>query len=260
MSSTVTMKKLIEANKWLANIKSNEKELRFIMGKKTTSVYVNFYLRSERIYNKFKKLVEKNEKELLSQGWDVGISRLSYCSKDIFVMAIPSENVSCVELKFVFSIYEDGLEEINSKIDFITKTLTFFTENLGEVKNTMDIKYYVENTFNIPETSLRDKITFLGYEQKRNLKSAYRRFEIKNKHNITSGVTLKEFDNYTDLGISIDVENIIIDDKSLTQELQFSLYYYIIEYYKIHYNIVNNTSPEYVEKHKDFYNKVNSKI
>ncbi len=260
MRGIVTMKKLNEANNWLANVKTNEKELRFIMGKKSTSVCVNFYLRAEKIYSKFKNIIKNSEEEILKQGWDIGCSRMSYSSEEIFVTATASEEVSFIELKFRFYIFRDALEEINNRIKFIKETLEFFTKSISEVKISMDIQYYVENTFNVSESSLKDEITSLKYEKKMNEKNSFRKFEIINRHNVTSEINLKQNNKYTDTGIGVNIENIVIEEENLTQEIQFSLYYYIIEYYKIHYNIVNSKQPEYIKSHNEFYNKINLKI
>lgn len=256
MKGKVTSNKLDEANKWLAKINSNEKELKFVVEKDVSYVYLTFYLRSEKIYSKYKKMLKNKSKILVSEGWSIGESKMSYADKDIFIYSVASEGVSCVELQFKFSIGKNIPKDIESKIETIHSTLQYFKENIDELKISMDIKYSLSKDVTISEEKVVSILNELSFEKIFNIKDKYRKFEIMSKHNITDYISIQEYNKYINLDICINVENIVVDDFNLTSEIMKSMYFLDIEYAKIHYKILEKLDKTYIESQQEFYNKL----
>lgn len=256
MRGKVTSKKLVAANQWLATINANEKELKYIVENDVSYVYLTCYLRSEKIYGKFKRMLISKSKKLIEEGWSIGESRLSYSDNNIFIYAFNSEGVSCVELQFKFTIGKDILNDIEARIDIIQKTIEMFNENIDELKISMDVKYSISREITIPEEKLISILEQLSFEKIYNVKGKYRKFEITNNHNITDQIMVQLFRKHINLDISINVENIVVDSENLSEEILFSSYYYIIEYAQLHYSILKELNNEYLISQQKFYEKL----
>lgn len=260
MKGKLTSKKLAMANEYMATINTNEKKLKFIVEKDVISISLNFYLRANKIYSSFKRLLKNNENILIKKGWSIGNTTLSYTSKDIFIYVAPSEDLSCIEVKIKFNVGKDILKDIQSRTEIIKETLTVFYNNIEELKISMDVNYYFPKYIMISSREMMDILISLSYEKMNNVKEKYRKFEIMNKRNITSQVTLGQQEKQMNLELSINVENIVVDQNNVEKEIEFSLYYVMIEYSKIHLNLLELLDNNFLSSQREFYNKVKAEF
>ena len=202
-------------------------------------------------------MIRNNEQKLINDGWSLGETRLSFSTSDIFIYASNSEGVSCVELQIKFNVGKNMYKDIEKRISVIQNTLNLFKDNIDELKISMDVNYSLQKDVTIKESEIVSVFKGLDFEKLQNVKGKYRKFKIMNKHNITEQFQLvKQNDKHFILDISIGVDNIVVDYTNIKEEIEFSLYYYIIEYAKFHYNILKILDCGYLLSQQEFYEKL----
>lgn len=256
MKKKFTSKKSVLANEYMAVMNTNERKIKFIVEKDVISIGLKFYLRALKIDTDFRRLIKENENILIKKGWSIGQSILSYSSRDIFIYVVKSEGSSGIEMKCKFNVGKDILRDIQSRINIIKETLTIFYNNIEELKVSMDVDYYFPKYIMISSRKLIDILKALSYERMNNARNKYRKFQVNNNHNITSQVTLGHQEKQVNMELNLNVENIVIDQNNVENELEISLYYVMLEYSRLHFNILNELDTNLIASQREFYNQL----
>lgn len=156
-----------------------------------------------------------------------------------------------------FSCDKDLISQIEEVSDILSSILNVFYKEVNDVKITMDVKYSIEKDADILLNEFEKVLNKMEYSRKRTSKNEFRKFNILKKHNVTSLIAVRDLDSILEYNVSVSIENIVINLSNFKMEFANSLYFYAVEYSKLHYNIVKAKDAYYLESNAKFYESLN---
>lgn len=173
---------------------------------------------------------------------------------------ISSNNFSGIEVYFDFDNDNIGIDKLDLKASIVKKFIQEILKKLPEAKITLDVYYSIKRYLNVDSNDIRDSIEDTEYIQKMTNKDIYRKFEVLNKRNVTSTIELNNYQkNILDFQFEVDIENICINLDNIYDEILNSVYFYYLQYIKLHYSILKKVDLKFLNQNKKFYNMIKEK-
>ena len=169
----------------------------------------------------------------------------------------PSEVLSWMVMTVTFSCDKDLIEQIEDVSDKLISILNVFYREVENVKITMDVNYSLVKEVEIILKDFEKVLDMMEYSRKRTSKNEFRKFNILKKHNVTSLISVRDLENILEYNVSVSVENIVINASNFKDEFVNSLYFYALEYSKLHYNVIKSKDVYYLESNAKFYESLN---
>lgn len=190
----------------------------------------------------------------------MGEKRICLFKKDLRIIIVPNADSSSIEVFFEFNSLENPFEELKEKSKIFSDTIKEILVNLPTAKITLDIFYSVGKYITNDANKIKEACVKRGLKEKNTLKNSLRKFEVLNKRNVTTKVDLILYPNYVDVHFKVDVENIIVNLENIESEIINSVYFYYLQYIKLHYFIVSEIDNEYIKLNEDIYNRIREKL
>lgn len=152
-----------------------------------------------------------------------------------------------------FSCNQDLIVQIEEVSEKLLSILNIFYNEVEDVKITVDIIYSLGKEVDISLREFEKILEVMKYGRKRTSKNEFRKFDIIKKHNVTSLIAIRDLESILEYNINVSIENIVINASKFKSEFVDSLYFYVLEYSKLHYNIVNAKDKYYIENNAKFY-------
>lgn len=198
---------------------------------------------------------------MLRKHFDIGIDRLNFNSKSASITIYSNQGNSYINAALKICLYDNIIEDFSNGLKYVQDIYDIFKNFKDKLKLTIDISYNISKNLNVDRNTLEEIFVSQNYQRINIDNEKYRKFNIVEKHNITSIITLsKVFANSLDINLQFDIDNIVIDLNSkdeildnVQREVFDSIFYYIVEYVRTHYFIIKNIDKEYFKANNDMY-------
>lgn len=159
-------------------------------------------------------------------------------------------------MRVTFSIDNDFITRLEEVAEVIDKILNVIYVEIEDAKITMDVEYSMTKEADVMPNMFGKVLLDMKYDKKKTSINEFRKFEIVKRRNITNYISMRSLEEGIEYSISTNVENIVIHPSDFKLEVINSLYFYALEYTKLHYNIVNSRNQLYMQNNSKFYEKL----
>ena len=142
--------------------------------------------------------------------------------------------------------------------EYVKDIMKEVQKKISDAKFNIDVIYFSDKYMDFELDNLRE-IVNQEYTRKKTSKDEYRKFEILNKRNVITTFSLRTEKDVIFATFTVSVENIVVDFENIFEEINNSLFFYYTQYIKLHYLILKEKEPKFIENNSKFYALIENK-
>jgi hypothetical protein len=190
---------------------------------------------------------------LINDGWKIQEKKISYHKENVKIVIKTNSTNSYFEVIFNV-IPTDNIEyDLKFSSSIIINLMKVIYDEVKDAKVSLDVLFSEAKDVNIDIDKVKSILRKDEFEEKRLCVEDFTKFEVVLNKNVTTKIDVD-----TKLNFKVNIENMIVDLDSVLDEILNSVYFYYLQYIKLHYSLVNAINSEYVKNNEMFYSKVKS--
>lgn len=225
----------------------------YIMMVGSPRVKFKCYVMADKIADKYNEYVKENKHLLVQKGWKFSSKINSFLNEELRIDIVTSLFKNSVDITFTF----DTLDLANKCLEEYVKTTVDTILKLDKNSRlVIDISISDRRRLRLSPGLYEQLLYEAGYRDSRMFSSRYRKFETFKKINITTNLYVTKLSTDNEVEYAVDLENSIINTEEIQNAMNYAMYYYYLQYIKLHYELLSQIQPSFIKVNNDFYKKV----
>lgn len=218
---------------------------------------IKCYIMADKIVDKYNSFIKKNKQELVKKGWKLSSKADSFQNKELRMNIVTSLFKNSVDVTFNFDTIDKAYSHLDQEVQWVLNRILNLDAN---TRLNIDVTIGDKRGLRLSPGLYEQLLCEAGYRNTKFLEKRYRKFEILDGLNITTNIYVSGTSKEGEVDYSVDLENSIINTTQLKDAMDNALYYYYVKYVKLHYELLSQIQPSFIEVNQNFYKTLEAYI